>query len=223
MQPESSIAPFNQELELLSLVLFGVSDIRALIRFSQYLHTRRNFARTSPDLSVPFESVLVLFTLEFLEAFSCFQVSCPRTRQSNQIASQAEPSHRVTFSSVSKFFSYPRDVSSKIWRNRIVHVKPCFGGGCNHVLLAPCPTDPLRFRLLYLVEDFELFGSRVGSEVFELGGPMYIHISICLGAFYFPCKFPPVYVNVSHVLLLCALLLLCRLQMHKKKHIDNVR
>ena len=81
-----------------------------------------------------------------------FSVSCPRSRESNHIASQGEPSHRVTLSSVSKFFSYLRAASSKIWRNRIAHVKLGFRGGSIHVILAPCPTDPLFLRLCILLK-----------------------------------------------------------------------
>lgn len=137
--------------------LFGVFDIRALIRFSQNLDILRNFARTSPDLWVPFKSVSVLLLPEIIGIFGhflvfFFSVSCPRSRESNHIASQGEPSHRVTLSSVSKFFSYLRAASSKIWRNRIAHVKLGFRGGSIHVILAPCPTDPLFLRLCILLK-----------------------------------------------------------------------
>lgn len=208
MQPESFIALFTQELQLLSL-----KSLRCLRHQSPNSILSNTFASYAISLALrpiskSHSKQCWLFYFIFPGIFGNFLVffRClvSRSRESNHIASQGEPSHRVTLSSVSKFFSYLRAASSKIWWNQSVHLKLWIGGESVHVIFSSVSDRSSLSSTLHLVEDCELFRSHVWSEVLELSGSMCIHMSICLGAFYFPCKFPPVNVNVSRILLLCA-------------------
>jgi hypothetical protein len=161
MQPESFIALFTQELQLLSL-----NSLRCLRHQSPNSILSNTFASYAISLALrPIseshskQCCFYLFLFIFINPgifgnfLVFFSVSCSRSRESNHIASQGEPSHRVTFSSVSKFFSYLRAASSKIWWNQSVHVKLWKSGvRASMWFLAPCPTDPLFLRLCILLK-----------------------------------------------------------------------